>query len=135
MNGIHVRLRVGGESYAFAVENVLEVVELGDIAPVPGSDEYVLGVSNLHGEVMPVFDLASVLGISREGAAQRLLVVEHDGCHAAFAIDEVFDVAELPAPTEETESALLRGAALDQGELVGVVDVASLFRKLAGDES
>ncbi len=135
MNGMHVRLRVGGESYAFAVENVLEVAELGDVAPVPGSDECVLGVSNLHGEVMPVFDLASVFGISREGAAQRLLVVEHDGRHAAFAIDKVVDVAELPAPTEETESALLYGAALDHGELVGVVDVASLFRMLAGDDS
>ena len=135
MNDMHVRLRVGNESYAFAVGNVLEVVELGDIAPLPGSGESVLGVSNLHGEVMPVFDLASVLGISREGAAQRLLVVEHDGRHAAFAIDEVFDVAELPAPTEETASPLLRGATLAGGDLVGVVDVASLFRTLAGDDS
>lgn len=130
-----MRLRVAGESYAFAVEDVLEVAELGDIAPVPGSDGSVLGVQNLRGEVLPVFDLASVLGIARVGVAQRLLVVEHDGRRAAFAIDEVLDVAELPAPTEEAESALLHGAALDDGGLVGVVDVAQLFRTLAGEDA
>lgn len=135
MSDMHVRLRVGGESYAFAVANVLEVVEPGDVSPVPGSGESVLGVSNLHGEVMPVFDLAAVLGISRDGAARRLLVVEHDGRHAAFAVDEVLDVGELPAHWEETDSSLLRGATLDGGELVGIVDVAGLFRALAGDSA
>ena len=135
MSGVHVRLRVGGESYAFAVEHVLEVAELGEIAPVPGSEAGVLGVRNLRGEVLPVFDLASVFGIGHEGVAQRLLVVEHNGRRAGFAIDEVVDVAELPDPAEESESKFLLGASLDEGDLVGVVDVARLFATLAQEET
>jgi purine-binding chemotaxis protein CheW len=131
----HVRLRVGGESYAFAVEHVLEVAELGEIAPVPGAAAGVLGVRNLRGEVLPVFDLASVFGIGREGVARRLLVVEHDGRRAGFAIDEVVGVGELPSPAEETESTFLHGASLDEGELVGVVDVGRLFATLAQEET
>lgn len=135
MSDVHVRLRVGGESYAFAVEHVLEVAELGEIAPVPGAQGDVLGVRNLRGEVLPVFDLAAVFGIGRPAAAQRLLIVEHDGRRAGFAIDEVVDVGQLPAPAQETESKFLHGASLDAGELVGVVDVARLFASLAQEEA
>jgi purine-binding chemotaxis protein CheW len=135
MSDVHVRLRVGGESYAFAVEHVLEVAELGEIAPVPGAEAQVLGVRNLRGEVIPVFDLASVFGIPREGLAQRLLIVEHEGRRAGFAIDEVVDVAELAAPTEEAESTLLRGASLDDGQLVGLVDVGRLLATLSREDT
>jgi chemotaxis signal transduction protein len=130
MSGVHVRLRVGGESYAVAVENVLEVAELGELAPVPGAHGSVMGVRNLRGEVLPVFDLAAVFGIARDQAPQRLLVAEHAGRRAGFAIDEVTDVGLLEAPAEETESQFLHGASLDGGELVGVVDVARVFGAL-----
>jgi purine-binding chemotaxis protein CheW len=124
---VHVRLRVAGESYAVPVEDVLEVAELGEIAPVPGAHGSVLGVRNLRGEVLPVFDLAAVFGIPLDRPPSRLLVAEHGGKRAGFAIDEVTDVGELEAPAEETESAFLRGATLDGGVLVGVVDVERLF--------
>ena len=127
---VHVRLRVAGESYALAVENVLEVAELGEIAPVPGAHGAVLGVRNLRGEVLPVFDLAAVFGITRDQPPLRLLVAEHAGKRAGFAIDEVTDVGELEDPAEETESAFLRGATLDDGVLVGIVDVARVFGAL-----
>jgi len=135
VSDVHVRLRVGGEAYAFGVEHVLEVSDLGEIAPVPGAPEGVLGVRNLRGQVLPVFELASVFGIAREGAAGRLLVVEHEGRLAGFAIDEVVDVGVLPDLSEQAESAFLLGAALDNGELVGVVDVPRLFRALALEDA
>jgi purine-binding chemotaxis protein CheW len=135
VSGVHVRLRVGGESYAFGVEYVLEVAELGEIAPLPGAPGWVLGVRNLRGHVLPVFELASVLGIARDGPARSLLVVEHEGHRAGFAIGEVVDVGALAAPSEHAESTFLRGAVLDEGELVGVVDVPRLFRTLAQEET
>jgi purine-binding chemotaxis protein CheW len=131
---VHVRLCVGGESYAFAVEHVLEVADLGEIAPVPGAGATVLGVRNLRGEVLPVFDFASVFGIEREGVAQHLLIVENDGIHAGLAIDDVLSVGVLPRPTEEAQSPLLHGALIDDGVLVGVVDVPRLFAGLAEEQ-
>lgn len=128
---VHVRVRVGRESYALPVEHVLEVAELGHLAPVPGAAAVVLGVRNLRGQVLPVFDLARVFGVSQEGAPERLLVAQDGARLAGFAIDEVTDVGELPEPSEDGESAFLRGAALVGDALVGVVDVPRLFDAVA----
>jgi len=123
---VHVRVRVGVETYAVPVEHVVEVAELGDVTRVPGTPPAVRGVRNLHGEVVPVFDLASVLGLAA-GAPRRLLVAELDRRRAGFAVDDVVAVDDLPDPTEDTESSLLTGAALVDEDLVGFVDVATLF--------
>jgi chemotaxis signal transduction protein len=135
MSAVHVRVRVGGESYAVAVEHVIEVAELGELSPVPGAHGSVLGVRNLRGEVLPVFDLASVLGVTGDSLPQCLLVTEQGSLRAGFAIDEVTDVGGLPPVTEETQSELLAGAALDDSGLVGVLDVERLFAALALEDA
>ena len=76
---VYVRVRVGAEVYAIPVEHVLEVSELGDVAAVPGTASTTLGVRNLRGEVVSVYDLAGVLGLGRDEPAARLLVAEDDG--------------------------------------------------------
>lgn len=127
---MHVRLRVGAEAYALPVENVLEVAQLGQVASVPGSGPYVLGVYNLRGEVLPVFDLAKLFGIERDAEPDRLLVTEHAGRKAGFAVGEVSDVGELPDAVQEAESDFLSGASLLEGELIGIIDVPRVFDAL-----
>jgi len=127
---VHVRLRLGNESYALPVEHVLEVAELDDVTPVPGAQRAILGVRNLRGQILPIVDLATVFGIEGSGRPQRVLVAESDGKRAGFAIDEVSDIEQLPDAVDETESDLLVGAALTNDELVGVVDVRRLFKSL-----
>ena len=135
MSAVHVQVRVGGESYAVAVEHVIEIAELGELSPVPGGPASVLGVRNLRGEVLPVFDLATVLGIAGAGLRQCLLVTEHDGLRAGFAVDEVTEVGTLPPVSEETQSKLLAGAALEDARLIGVVAVDRLFSALSAGEA
>ena len=132
MNGVHVRLRLGRERYAVPIENVLEVAELGTLSVVPGAGGAMLGVRNLHGSVLPVFDLARVLAIAGDGSAPRVVVAEHAGRLAGLAVDEVSDVVALAAEAEDTAGEYLSGAFLEDGQLVGIVDVESLFRSLGG---
>lgn len=132
MSGVHVRLRVGRERYVMPIDNVLEVAERGALNPVPGASGAVLGVSNLHGQVLPVFDLARVLAIAGDGMSPYVVVVEHRGRLAGLAVDEVTDVATLAGEAEETVAEHLSGAVLEDGQLVGIIDVERLFGSLAG---
>ena len=129
---VYVRLRVGSEAYAMPVEHVREVVGLGEVAVVPGSRPEMLGVRNLRGQILPVVDLALLLGIDVTAPPTRLLVAEAGGRAAGFAIDAVSEVGELQDPTEEAESDLLIGATLAGGDLIGLIDVPRVFDSLEG---
>ena len=130
MSAVHVQVRVGAERYALPVARVLEVGEMRTLTVAPGAARAILGVCNLRGDLLPVFDLATVLGLPRSDAPRRLLVAERGGTRAGFAVDEVTDVDELPEADQETDSDLLSGAALIDGGLVGVIDMDRLFDTL-----
>jgi len=129
---VYVRLRVASEALAMPVEHVIEVDELGQVVTVPRTRPEMLGVRNLRGQILPVVDLALMLGIQRTTPPGRLLVAEDGGRRAGFAIEQVSGVGELGDPTEETVSGLLVGAALADGDLIGVIDVPRVFDSLQG---
>ena len=126
-----VRVRVGAEEYALPVRHVPEVAEIGDVTPVPGTPPQVMGIRNLRGEVLPVFDTAVGLGVAGSGAPARIVLADVDGRRCALAVDEVLEVGELPEPEEAVESPLLAGAILIDGRLIGMVDVPALLEALA----
>lgn len=127
MTSLHVRVGVAGEDYALAVDDVLEVAEVGEISPVPGASPALLGVRNLRGQVLPVIDLAGVLGLGRSTSPERIVIAEDRGRRAGLAVDSVAGVENLPPASEPADSPHLKGAALTGGALVGVVELASVL--------
>jgi chemotaxis signal transduction protein len=127
VSDVHVQVRVGAELYAFPVAHVLEVGEVGDLTVAPGASHATLGVRNLRGDLLPVFDLAALMGLPHGPSPQRMLVAERDGIRAGFAVDEVTDVADLAEGDQDVDSELLSGAALIDGSLVGMIDVDRVF--------
>jgi len=132
VSSLHVRVRIADEDYALPVADVLEVAELGDVTPVPGTGPAVLGVRNLRGKVLPILDLSTVLGLPPASKPERVAIVERAGSTAGLAIDAVTGVERLPEASEEVDSPHLLGAALADGTLVGVVDVGSLLDAVTG---
>jgi chemotaxis signal transduction protein len=135
MNGVHVRVAIGGEQYALPVEHVHEVVEVGDLTPVPGAADSMLGLRNLSGEIVPTLDLASLLHVEHDGRAERLVVVEHDGRRTAFAVDEVVDVGPLAGADDEHESPNLLASTVIDGTMVGVLAVDVLLESISQELS
>ena len=130
MTDLHVRVRVADEDYALPVTDVLEVADIGDVTPVPGAVQAVLGLKNLRGTVITVVDLAAVMDLSATQPRQRIVVAEEGGRHVALAVDSVVGVESVPKPSETVESRHLVGAALVDGSLVGVIDVKSVLDQL-----
>jgi len=114
------------------VEHVLEVADIGQIRAVPRARPELLGLWNRRGRILPVVDLAQLLGVTRTGPPERVLIAEARGHQACFAIDDVSEIGELGDPAEETDSDLLAGATLADGDLIGVIDVPRAFASLEG---
>jgi purine-binding chemotaxis protein CheW len=134
MSAVHVTVRVGPELYALPVDAVLEVAEVDRLTLVPGAPSATLGLQNLRGSALPVFELAALLGVSG-GDPSRIVVTECQGSRAGLAVDEVCDVGLLPDGGDESESPLLARAALTDAGLIGVLDLEELFDGLQGAAS
>jgi chemotaxis signal transduction protein len=120
----HVHLRVGAERYALPVADVRSIVDMEGVAPVLGMPASVLGVRALDGTLLPVFDLATLLGVT--GAAPtRIVVIDAEA--VGLAVDEVLDVAGLPPLDESSARPRLRGTTLLDGVLVGSIDLPALL--------
>jgi purine-binding chemotaxis protein CheW len=121
-----VRLEVGGERYALPVEHVREVGELGDVTPLPRSGAHTLGVVNVRGHIVPVFDLGSLIGSGQGASGRRLVVATVDDGHVGFAVDDIVSVGEL-LDVEPESGGILLGTANVAGRLVGILDLAALL--------
>lgn len=129
---------LGGESYAFPLERVREVVKPGPITPVPSIPEHILGVMNLRGEILPVLDPKRLLGVGvgTPTPQGRIIVVKAPGMTVGFLADGVEDAIQVKGSMEpplailpERQARYLQGQVTHEGLLVGVLDVETLLER------
>ena len=132
-----VVFRLAGVHYAVDIDHVSEVGRRSDITRVPGVTDWVLGVINLHGEIVSVVDLARFLELNT--ATQRsddVMIVMHAGDQKiGLMVDEIepiltFPTEQIISPPFKIESGLvhyLRGAIDREGEFVRLLDCERLL--------
>lgn len=84
---------LGDERYLVAREEVREVMMMpSTVTRVPGTKDWVAGLANLRGQLLPVFDLRTYLGAgsSRGVRTARVLVANHNEMPVGIIVDEVF---------------------------------------------
>ncbi len=89
---------VGTARYAVELRWVREVVSLGFVTGVPTAPPALGGVCNLHGTILPVLDIAALLGLPSGPPARQgdgALVLEADDLVCALRVDQVDHVASL----------------------------------------
>ena len=110
-----VGFRVGKKRLASGFEEVVEILPMPQVTPVPGTQPWMLGVANVRGNLLPIVDLKQFLEGERtvlhEG--QRMLVVRQRGGDVAVLIDELFGQRSFNEPQ------LIDAAELDAGGRYG----------------
>jgi purine-binding chemotaxis protein CheW len=132
MTDAHVRVRVAGDEYALAVGDVVEVDRQAEVTPVPGARPEIVGIRNVHGQLVPVVDLAALVQVEPDADPGWIVVVANGERRAALSVGSVVEVGPVPPPTEGMRTAYLRGEAIVGSEPVHVVDVPALLDALAG---
>jgi twitching motility protein PilI len=87
-----VGFRIGQKRLAAGFDEVVEILPMPQVTPVPGAQPWMLGVANIRGNLLPIVDLKQFLEGERtvihEG--QRVLIVRQPGGDVAVTIDELF---------------------------------------------
>ncbi|MGE5584889.1 MAG: chemotaxis protein CheW [Bacillota bacterium] len=110
-----VVFQLGRELYAVSISDVREIVRMQPITPVPSAPDYVEGVVNLRGQVIPVLNLARRLGIPVQPVtpATRIVVVQAGQDTIGMIVDSVVKVAHIAQQDIERPEALAKeGASL-----------------------
>ncbi len=101
-----VTFDLGGECYAIATRHVRRVVKLERLTSIPGTPDPLVGVINLQGEILAVFDLRILFGIVRQGPTEwsRVVVLGEDRDEFGVLADSTQEVRTIrldelfPAP-------------------------------------
>lgn len=155
-----LRMAVGDDAVAVSIDDVREILEVGRLTALPRTPDFVRGVMNLRGAVVPVIDLVARLGHPPTQIGRRSCVVvvesaaDSDGGGDADAggserhaetlvvgllVDAVYEVFDAPPGEFEPvpplgtriDPSYLRGMSRVRGEVIGVL---ALERVLAQHE-
>ncbi|MCL4531629.1 MAG: chemotaxis protein CheW [Actinobacteria bacterium] len=136
-----VVFELANEVYGVDISRVQEIIRMTTITRLPRAPEFVEGVINLRGKVIPVVDLKKRFGL-QEGErtkASRIVVVDVGDHTIGMVVDAVSEVlrvpsgaVEPPSPVVTTiESDYIRGIAKLEGRLIILLD---LDKVLSWDE-
>lgn len=110
---------LGEEEYGVPVGKVQEIIRMTAITHLPKASEFVEGVINLRGRVIPIVDLKKLfdLAATKRDEKSRIVVVEVDGQVVGLTVDNVSEVLRLPASAIDPPPHV---AGVDNGFLTGV---------------
>jgi purine-binding chemotaxis protein CheW len=119
VGGKYLTFLLDREDYGVAILKVREIIGLMDITKVPQTPDFVEGVINLRGKVIPVIDLRTKFGLARtEYNDQTCIIVVDVGAMMGIIVDTVNEVHDIPAVN--IEPAPRFGSAVDTSFILGM---------------
>ncbi|WP_448522296.1 chemotaxis protein CheW [Schleiferia thermophila] len=119
-----VSFLIGNEEFGVDILFVQEINRMIQITKVPNSPEFVEGVINLRGRVIPVIDLRCKLGIQKKehDKKTRIIVVEIKEKTVGFIVDAVNEVLRIPRNITEPPPPMVTGINSEFIEAVGKLE-------------
>ena len=110
-----VVFRLQREHYGVPIGSVREIIRWQEVTQLPHTPDYVVGVINLRGTVIPVIDLAMRFGMGSSEASNetRIVVVEMASHLVGMVVDSVSEVLRLPTDAIEPPSAIAASVSVD----------------------
>jgi purine-binding chemotaxis protein CheW len=115
-----VTFSIGEEEFGVEILKVQEIIRMLEITRVPKAPDFVEGVINLRGKVIPVIDLRLRFGLTAKehDKKTRIIVIEINQMIVGFVVDSVSEVLRIPSSTIEPPPPVISG--LDSEYISGV---------------
>jgi purine-binding chemotaxis protein CheW len=122
-----LRLHIGDEKYAVSMTSAREVVAAPSLTALPTAPPSVLGVCNLRGEIIPVFDTGVLLGLGPLPSFSSVTIVDTALGPGGLATSEMGEAIELGDAVGTTEGVGTAGAFATSDGLAVLIDVEALL--------
>ncbi|MGC8718850.1 MAG: chemotaxis protein CheW [Thermodesulforhabdaceae bacterium] len=122
--GKYLTFRLGNEEYGIEILKVKEIIGMMPITPIPQTPQYIKGVINLRGKVIPVIDLRLRFQMEEVPYNERtcIIVVEvklaNEPISIGIVVDAVSEVSQIKE--EEIEATPSFGTSLDTSYILGM---------------
>ena len=115
-----VSFKIGDEEFGVDILKVQEINRMLEVTRVPNAPEYVDGVINLRGKVIPIIDLRRRFAMERKEHDNntRIVVVELTGRVVGFVVDAVSEVLRIPKSVTEPPPPIVAG--IEAGYIMAV---------------
>lgn len=133
-----VGLRVGRETFGIPIAMVREIVRIPEVTAVPNAPEYLEGVINLRGRIIPVVDLRKRFGEKeiKSDKKNRIVVVEMEDRLVGLIVNSASEVLKIPPSEIDPPQSLFQEGELDyvtgvgklKGRLVILLDLQKVLR-------
>jgi purine-binding chemotaxis protein CheW len=122
-----VCFKIGKEEYGIDILKVQEILNLPKITSLPKATEFILGVIELRGKILPIIDLSKRFGIetTKDSKATRSIVVNIKSKEVGLAIDSVSHVVKVDSNEIEPPPAIVKG--ISGRYIVGIAKVGDDF--------
>ncbi len=117
-----ISFTLGAETFGVSIENVKEILKVGETTPIPRAPDYLMGMMNVRGTILPVvtpkkrLKLLDDTGVTPDS---RILVLHTAGQWTGLLVDSVSSVQRVSADAVEPPPPAARG--IDRFYLEGVV--------------
>lgn len=113
------------EEFAVNIQQVREVLKLTRITPLPRSFDFIEGVINLRGDIIPVIDLRKRFGLKNAEERDdnsRIIIVEVEDNEVGLIVDSVTEVIRLDRELIQLPPSNVAGARTDLIQGVGKLE-------------
>ena len=109
--GKYLTFQIGKEEYGIEIRYVTEIIGIQKITDLPDTPDYVKGVINLRGKVIPVLDVRLRFGLVERDYDERtcIIVVNINGTSVGLIVDSVSEVLDIPSNDVELPPKVNKG--------------------------
>lgn len=133
----YVVFKLNQEYYGLPIEKVISIEKIGEITRIPNAPDYIKGVINLRGEVIPVVNLKKKLNIGDNelNMNSRIIVVNEDEMVVGLVVDfssEVLEIdrEDIDKPPETKDNQLIEyisGIGKTSDRLIIILDLLKIL--------
>jgi purine-binding chemotaxis protein CheW len=132
-----VSFKLGSEEYGVDIAQVQEINRMVAVTHVPRAPQFMEGVINLRGQLIPIIDLRARFGMPRAEHTKntRIVVTEIGAKRVGMVVDSVSEVLRLPLDQVEpapemitgVDTEYIRGVGKIEDRLIILLDLAKII--------